>query len=333
MKRKSMDKIPKIIVILILITSIFTQTNQIRIYAEDDTQKIEEVEQSNTGSLTSYQDDEGNVFRSDNLTSEELMYIKSLYSYPNKLNRDIGVDQLRVVLPYGVDSVSGSKWHVDFDRPSNINLTWDTYAQFTLERQKVYCMQPLSNAINGASYNEIDFGEYISNLTIQRELGYISALGYDFNGDQSDEADWATQLCIWQRLHEWAPSHYPELRNIHPELRTKMNQIMQRLSIMKTNVSFKGDTIYLNGIGEENAVVLKDNNNVLSYYQFNNATSGIRCERIIDSSGAYNSLKVWIDNPSVSKAEIVYDAFYLRTKRVNPIMYNSELYLIFVKLV
>lgn len=325
MKNHNIDRISKMIMILILVLSMFTKTSEMKICAEDENQKVESTEQSTVWDSTYFSDDEGNVYISESLTADELIYIRSLYSYPNKLNRDIGIDQLKVILPYGVDSVSGSKWHVDFDRPSNINLTWDTYAQFTLEKQKVYCMQPLSNAINGANYHEIDFGDYISNEVIRKELSYISALGYGFNNDYSDEMDWATQLCIWQRLHEWAPSHYPELRNIHSEIKSKMNQIVQRLFIMKTNVSFKGETINLNGVGEENAVILKDMNNVISFYQFNNATSGIRCERIMDESGNYNSLKVWIDNTDITESKIVYDAFYLRGKQVNPIMYNSEI--------
>lgn len=265
-------------------------------------------------------DAKGKPISTTNLSASEKKAVQVMLGLQTKA-RGVG---FQLELPYGI-SADHEKWRVNFDRLSNLDLNWSCYALYTIQNKRLYCMQPLSSAVNNASdYYEDDITRHIDNPVVLKELGYINALGFGFRNDSSDEMNWATQICIWQRLHEWAPNVYPEIRNVHPSIQEKIDIIKERVHMMKTDVSFKGKHLVFQGIGEEHAQYLRDTTNTLKNYGFDSADAGIRCERILDESGGFNTLKVWLNQP-LDKGEIKYYAFYSDDQIQSPHMYNSPL--------
>ena len=47
---------------------------------------------------------------------------------------------------------------------------------------------------------------------MQKQIKWISALGYGFDNDYSDEMAWATQIRIWQEMDA------DLVKSIHPEI-------------------------------------------------------------------------------------------------------------------
>lgn len=262
----------------------------------------------------------GNQIATNGMSDTEKKAMQVMFGFAPS-TRGLG---LSLVLPYGV-SANHEKWRVNFDRLSNMDLDWSCFAYYTVANMHLHCMQPLSVAVNNASdYYEDDITRHIDNPAILKELGYINALGYGFRDDYSDEMDWATQICIWQRLHDWAPNVYPQIRNVHPEIQTKVNIVKDRVRMMMTSVAFKDRRLVFEGIGEQYAQYLRDTTNTLGNYTFDYATAGIRCERVMDESGGYNTLKVWLDQP-LANGEIQYSQFYGDDQIRAPRMFNSPL--------
>lgn len=108
---------------------------------------------------------------------------------------------LHVETPYGLTTDPNYKWAVGMTEYTNTGYNVDVYARLTINGQKVYCIDPLRSTINGAGdYTASALGTYTGNAELNKKLGYINALGYGFNGDMSDEMDFATQIRIWQEI-------------------------------------------------------------------------------------------------------------------------------------
>ena len=179
-------------------------------------------------------------------------------------------DTLILEMPYGVISDADNKWAIKFSEANNIGRDVEFYARFYINdrSRKVYCVQPLIAAYDGKTYSTVDLSSLIGNGDVETYLGYISAVGYGYRGDTSDEMDWATQIRVWQYLHEWAPDHFPSISNIDSSIQAKIDTINERLKAMTTSPSFNGQTLTFAGIGEDYAITLTDANDVYLYYKF-----------------------------------------------------------------
>lgn len=226
--------------------------------------------------------------------------------------------RLSVEVPYGIDANKDSKWTIGFDRFSNVGESYAVYSRLFVNTQRVYCIDPLTNTVDGSTATISDLGTLTgANANDIRQLGYISALGYGFNGDFSDEMDFATEIRIWQYLNVMNSNQYPAITNIHPEIQNKINEINTRLNVMNRSVSFHNTNIVLKGYGKEFAHTLTDTNNVLSYYQ-NNQITGLHSLR------EGNQLTVWAEKGDDLNAQLRYDCFYLRNLTTTPIAYEGN---------
>lgn len=114
---------------------------------------------------------------------------------------------LNVDTPYGLDLSASDKWAIGTNSNS---YGYDVYAKLSINGQKVYCIQQNSLTINGAGdYSPEVLGTYTGNAALTKKLEYISTLGYGFNGDYSDEMDFATQIRIWQEIGIWLSNEHP----------------------------------------------------------------------------------------------------------------------------
>ncbi|WP_304001820.1 MSCRAMM family protein, partial [Faecalicoccus pleomorphus] len=200
---------------------------------------------------------------------------------------------LNVQIPYGLTTNKNYKWATGFTEPVNNGIDSDVYAKFSINGQKVYCIDPLRATIHGAGdYSPQDLGTYTGSPEQAKRLGFISSLGYGFNGDTSDEMDYATQIRIWQEVRPGLVTH------IHPDIQAKINQINERLRVYDTPVSFHKAEVSLYGYGKEYAQNLIDSNNVFQYYKLN-YVKGIHCEQ----NG--NTLKIWAEKGDLSKGGIM----------------------------
>lgn len=218
---------------------------------------------------------------------------------------------LHVETPYGVTLDPNYKWAVGMTEYSNQGYNVDVYAQLTINGQKVYCIDPLRNTIDGAGdYSASALGEYTGNAELNQKLGYINALGYGYNGDTSDEMDFATQIRIWQEMHPGL------ITNIHPDIQAKIDQINQRLNVMYSDVSFAGNTVTLQGYGKEHAQTLEDTAGLFSQY-LDSSASGIHTER----NG--NELTIWAEKGDSLNTTLSYDALYAYADPISQIAYTS----------
>lgn len=218
---------------------------------------------------------------------------------------------LHVETPRGVNLDPNYKWTVGLTETSNQGYNVDVYARLSINGQKVYCIDPLRNTIDGAGdYTAAALGEYTGNPELNQKLGYINALGYGFNGDVTDEMDFATQIRIWQEIRPGLITH------IHPEIQAKIDQINQRLNVMYSNVSFAGSTVILQGYGKDHAKTLEDSAGLFSQYLDNN-TLGIHTER----NG--NSLTIWAEQGDNLNTTLSYDALYAYADSISQIAYTS----------
>ena len=218
---------------------------------------------------------------------------------------------LHVETPYGVTSDPDYKWAVEMTEYTNTGYNVDVYAQLTINGQKVYCIDPLRSTIDGAGdYSASSLGEYTGNPELNQKLGYINALGYGYNGDTSDEMDFATQIRIWQEMRPGL------ITNIHPDIQAKIDQINQRLNVMYSDVSFAGSTVTLQGYGKEHAQTLEDTAGLFSQYLDSN-TSGIHTER----NG--NALTIWAEKGDGLNTTLSYDALYAHADPISQIAYTS----------
>lgn len=218
---------------------------------------------------------------------------------------------LHVDAPHGINSDVNSKWTVGMTQTGSSGFNYSVYSRLSINGQKVYCIDPLRNTIDGAGdYQASALGEYFGNAELNRKLGYISSIGYGFQDDKSDEMDYATQIRVWQEIN-------PNLiSNVHPEIQAKINLINERLNIMYTNVSFKGQTIILKGYGKEFAHTLTDTTGTFKYYQ-NQRITGIHSERNNDS------LTIWAEKGDQLNSTLIYDSLYLRNTNTTQLAYKS----------
>ncbi|MDB7984350.1 SpaA isopeptide-forming pilin-related protein [Faecalicoccus pleomorphus] len=218
---------------------------------------------------------------------------------------------LHVETPYGLTTDPNYKWAVGMTEYTNTGYNVDVYARLTINGQKVYCIDPLRSTINGAGdYTASALGTYTGNAELNKKLGYINALGYGFNGDMSDEMDFATQIRIWQEMRPGL------ITNIHPDIQAKIDIINQRLNVMYGNVSFAGSTVTLQGYGKEHAQTLEDTAGLFSQY-IDNSASGIHTER----NG--NALTIWAEKGDNLNTTVSYDALYAYADPVSQIAYTS----------
>lgn len=182
---------------------------------------------------------------------------------------------------------------------------------FRINGQKAYCVEPgvqissnknfAHEKISGRStFHKIGF----TDSQIDR-MAYIASLGYGFQGDNSNEMLAATQLMIWQVKK---PNGFS---NIPSAVKAKMDIINSRLNVMYTDVSFKGNTIELQGYGKEYAVTVTDTTKTFSSYLTNTVPSGVHIER----NG--NSLTMWVDKSAKESGNVSFDAFYLQNEATN----------------
>lgn len=218
---------------------------------------------------------------------------------------------LHVETPYGVTSDPDYKWAVEMTEYTNTGYNVDVYAQLTINGQKVYCIDPLRSTIDGAGdYSASALGEYTGNAELNQKLGYINALGYGYNGDTSDEMDFATQIRIWQEMHPGL------ITNIHPDIQAKIDQINQRLNVMYSDVSFAGSTVTLQGYGKEHTQTLEDTAGLFSQY-LDSSASGIHTKR----NG--NALTIWAEKGDSLNTTLSYDALYAYADPISQIAYTS----------
>lgn len=190
--------------------------------------------------------------------------------------------------------------------PGNYDIS-----DFYIDGQKAYCVEPdvqISNNINYAHekiYGRAGFKQAgFTDSQIDR-MGYISSLGYGFQGDTSKEMLVATQLMIWQVRKPNGFSKIPSA------VQAKMNIINSRLNVIYSDVSFKNNEIELQGYGKEHAVTLTDTSKTFSAYLTNSVPNGIHVER----SG--NQLTIWADKSASEAGNIVFDAYYLKNDATN----------------
>lgn len=207
-----------------------------------------------------------------------------------------------------------SNWNVEFAETGNWGGTVDYHYKVYMDggNERLYCVQPLRNIVLGTSnYNPQDLGQYFGTAETTRKLQMITSLGYGFNGDTSDEMDYATQVRIWQEL-----GHNPIY--IPSAIQAKIDQINERLRIANTPVNFGTTQVTLNGYGKEHAVTLTDTNGVFQYYK-KATVEGLHSEQ----NG--NSLTIWAEKGDKLSGRVVFDCFWLANEASagNSIVYSS----------
>lgn len=218
-------------------------------------------------------------------------------------------NNISLELPYGMTS---GKWSVQLTQYGNWGGNEDYYAKTYINGQHVYCTEPLVNIIPGSSYNAMDLPSFVGSNSLAHQLEYISALGYGFNGDYSQEMDFATQIRIWQEINPglvYSPS-------IHPDIQAKINEINARLHVMNHNVSFHKQSVILKGYGKEFAQTVKDEKGNFAYYH-DYSTTGIH------SSRDGNSLTIWAEKGDSKNVDLIYDCLYFRNQAGTSIAYQS----------
>lgn len=187
------------------------------------------------------------------------------------------------------------------DNPGRMDIS-----DFRINGQKAYCVEPsvqistnslyAHEKISGRSaFYKIGY----SDNQIDR-MGYISSLGYGFQGDNSTEMLAATQLMIWQIKQPNGFSSIPSA------VKAKMDIINSRLNVIYSNVSFDKSMIELSGYGKEYAVIVTDTSNTFSSYVTNTVPKGLHIERNV------NKLTFWADKTASETGNIVFDAYYLK---------------------
>ncbi len=175
---------------------------------------------------------------------------------------------------------------------------WDWYVRYNYNGRKVYCIDPSRAAVIGASnYSETNISSYVSNPQKVANLENISALGYGFNGDTSNEMDFATQLRLWQELYGTS-----FIATMDSSIQSKINTINERLHVLNSNVSFANTTITLKGLGKENGITLNDTSgSFYAYVQTNQAN--------IHSERNGNKVTIWAEANDALESTLSYSAF------------------------
>ena len=195
--------------------------------------------------------------------------------------------------PYGLNPDVTTEWTVGLTQTASSGVNYDCYARFYINGQKVYCVEPLHQIVEGtANYDVTDLDVFTGSAETSRIVGWISSLGYGYVGDTTDEMDFATQIRIWQEIEPGL------ITDIHPAIQAKIDQINNRLAAIETAPSFDDTTVELKNFGKDNGVTLTDSTGTFSNYEAYRVT-GIHAEQ----SG--NNLLIWaeetdsLENPSV----------------------------------
>lgn len=204
---------------------------------------------------------------------------------------------VKVECPVGVIADPNNKWAIGLTSATSTGYYSAFYSKLSINGKKVYCLEPLVSIVDGAGdYQASDLASYYGNAALTQKLERISGLGYGFQNDYSMEMDFATQIRIWQEISPGL------ITNVHPSIQAKIDLINQRLKVMYTDVSFKNQTVILNGFGEEFAKTLTDTNNVLSYYELESKSLQMQ------KNG--NQLKVWMNPEDGVKGSLSMHCFY-----------------------
>lgn len=188
-------------------------------------------------------------------------------------------------------------------------LTYDTV--FEVNGERVFCLEPVhlvdKNKLD--QYSPTVLSTIIPNAAVQKQIKWISALGYGYNDDYSHEMAWATQIRIWQEINSTV------VTKIHPEIQAKIDEINTRLNAMNKTVSWNNQEIVLSGYGKENAKTITDTNNVFQYYA-ENQNNKIHTEK------TGNNLKIWLEDGDKETSTLTYNAFYKGLEGEDIVYYN-----------
>lgn len=225
--------------------------------------------------------------------------------------------KVRVETPKGLHTDYDNKWVIKMSEKSNTGYDSCVYSRIWINDQRVYCVDPLTNAVDGSQdYDDISFGAYVTDASVRQKLSYITALGYGFQGDTSHEMDFATQVCIWRTLHEWKPGQYPSISHIHADIQKKISQIESRLALMEKEVSFHGTQVKLHALGEEDAVTLRDEHGLFQWYVPSEISEGLHVEQ----DG--NALRIWADQ-EMETGKVTFSCLYENASAIIPVVFDS----------
>ena len=225
--------------------------------------------------------------------------------------------KVRVETPKGLHDDYENKWVIKMSEKSSSGYDSCVYSKIWIDDQRVYCVDPLTSVMDGAQdYEQISFGAYVNDAAVREKLSYITALGYGFQGDTSHEMDFATQICIWQTLHEWKPRQYPAISYIHKDIQSKIALIKARLALMEEEVSFAGEQLQLQGLGEEHAVTLQDDGGSFQWYVLSESSDGLH----VRQDG--NSLQIWAER-IVTDGKLTFSCLYEDAAQIIPVVFDS----------
>lgn len=244
----------------------------------------------------------------------------------------------------GVSETQHHKWAVHYSegvkthgRPDLAPIYNVNYFDLKMRGEKVYCVQPDLNTagIGETGANAIPYMYSPQNWTSKtaQKLGLIATVGYGFNGDKSQEMDWATQVRIWQELKPGKISSIPK------NIQAKIDVINKRLTVLDKNVSF--DTtpenisfengqyvVELDDFGTEtkNCARLKDAAKVSSEYTYELASGSSNYKFKKDG----NDLIVWAVAPTdgefTTEAVITAKTKGYQSAKGTSILYKTNYY-------
>lgn len=211
-----------------------------------------------------------------------------------------------------------NKWVINV-RPFYAEMYGQTYNFLTHDKvleingKRVFCLEPLRlinrNYLN--QYSLSTLSNIVPDVSIQKQIKWISALGYGFDNDYSDEMAWATQIRIWQEMDA------DLVKSIHSEIQAKIDLINNRLKVMNSSVSWNNQTIILDGYGKEYAKTLTDTNGVFQYYVQSNIKN-------VHTEKNGNELKIWLEDGDKDNAIIEYNAWYKSSNGEDVVYYNPN---------
>ena len=211
-----------------------------------------------------------------------------------------------------------NKWVINV-RPFYAEMYGQTYNFLTHDKvleingKRVFCLEPL-RLINRNYLNQYSLStlfNIVPDVSIQKQIKWISALGYGFDNDYSDEMAWATQIRIWQEMDA------DLVKSIHPEIQAKIDLINNRLKVMNSSVSWNNQTIILDGYGKEYAKTLTDTNGVFQYYVQSNIKN-------VHTEKNGNELKIWLEDGDKDNTIIEYNAWYKFSNGEDVVYYNPN---------
>lgn len=119
------------------------------------------------------------------------------------------------------------------------------------------------------------------------KIEQILYFGYGFDGNESNEMRFATQIHIWEVL---TGENIALVKDPKGKVRTCYNLISERLSKCIETPSFHDQTIVLKGYGEANAIEITDTKGVFESYESLKST-----DSKLKTKKEGNKLKVWAE--------------------------------------